>query len=615
MSSNKPIHEETSSSSAYIAQFIADLKILPQEKLLKVTEAIPLEDGVDIFESIRAHVVSNPNRIPSLFALVVRDMPYYPVLRHLEWINLDSILRRYEDKLSDVLGEARLHISVLALTVLDPPSNGRELSIKKIAIKLKNDGISDIPEMSKVQDLDAEISAQLVSIDSLGRRDLVSALKDAQDRAVKAENILSKEKTRWDKQQRRLQGEQIRSKQNAAAEAKVSTESEASKKFALLKTEFDVMVAKADTLEASLADALQRLREIDEQGGATPEKVQEIRSRIMQEADELVKKQVSEEFAPWLAHLKRVSEQNDAYNEATKLSRQALELAKKEAIERDPLLKWQYNRSQAVKALEIELDEIGKLIDLSVNPSEALVDMHRKVLSLLSICRAGLDVATSHGGMVDALLTGIKKSPDENIDKVIQAINTLGLNDVIGEEESEILVRALNNEKTHRSHIGVRKVTSRMKLSAAMYANEQVDILLDGYNFMHGAGEMFSKYLSIGKKKETIYFSDDGKKHLAKLLSAFQAKNANANVHVFFDGKDAKDYVPADGVEFHKPHIVTSGKDQADAEIIDFLFKKARKGGLVIAITDDKVIQRAAAIPMSVEAFKEYLTKINKKGI
>ena len=219
-----------------------------------------------------------------------------------------------------------------------------------------------------------------------------------------------------------------------------------------------------------------------------------------------------------------------------------------------------------------------------------------------------------NGPIMEALKVGIKKTPDESMDQVANAIMYLGINDVIAEAESEILLRVLNNEKSLRKNKNVRKLTPRMRLSKAMYEKARVDLLVDGYNFMHGSAELFNKYLKFTKKRDKTYFTEDGKNHLAKLLSVFRAQNHLVNVHLFFDGNDVEEGSPHPGVEIHKPSIVKEGTDQADAEIIEYLFKKSRKDALVFAVTNDKAIQRVAAIPMAIDIFREYLLKINTKN-
>jgi hypothetical protein len=240
--------------------------------------------------------------------------------------------------------------------------------------------------------------------------------------------------------------------------------------------------------------------------------------------------------------------------------------------------------------------------------------MHKKALDLLTKCRTSIDVAAEHGPIMEALIVGIKKTPDESIEQVANAITYLGLNDVIAEAESEILLRVLNNEKSLRKNKNVRKSTPKMRLSKAMFEKAPVDILVDGYNFMHGSAELFNKYLKFTKKRDKTYFTEEGKNHLAKLLSIFRAQNHLVNVHLFFDGTDVEEGSPYPGVEIHKPHIVKEGSDQADAEIIEYLFKKSRKDAVVLSITNDKAIQRVAAMPMAIDIFREYLLKINSKN-
>jgi hypothetical protein len=596
-----PQEKPTPSLEWYVDQFIVDLKSLSEEKISLVVNGLPDFDKLPPLESIANYIKESPNRIPQLLAIVITDMSYYPVIRHFRWVDKLIIYDKYNKKVKNVLGEVRTNLAIYALNVLDDGEGGSKNNLNKL--NLKELFVREMPGLDKIAELDAEMSTDLVSLGSVDTTEMASKLQEAQDRAVKAEKKLKAAEVSWVKTQESLVSAAKRGKEKVA-----QTTNEVS------QTKLNEEIESHNITKSKLDDAIKRLEEIDQLGGATPEKVQTIREEIQRLADERVKHEVSAEYAPWLDHLKKISADNDAYNEAAKLSRQALELVKKEALERDTLLKWQNNREKAISILEAELDEIGKLIILAVNPSEALVDMHKKALDLLTKCRTSIDVAAEHGPIMEALIVGIKKTPDESIEQVANAITYLGLNDVIAEAESEILLRVLNNEKSLRKNKNVRKSTPKMRLSKAMFEKAPVDILVDGYNFMHGSAELFNKYLKFTKKRDKTYFTEEGKNHLAKLLSIFRAQNHLVNVHLFFDGTDVEEGSPYPGVEIHKPHIVKEGSDQADAEIIEYLFKKSRKDALVFAITNDKAIQRVAAIPMAIDIFREYLLKISAKN-
>jgi len=582
----------------FVDQFILDLKSLTEDKIALVAKGLPDEDKLPALECITNYIKESNNRIPQLLALVITDMSYYAVIRHFRWVDKVLIYAKYKKSVKTLLGEVRTTLAISSLNVLSNDDGGSKNNLDYV--NLKDLHVKETPSLEKITELDSEILKDLVCLETVDSSDMASMLRDAQDRAVKAEKKLKAAEASWVKTQDRISSDFKRGMEKAT----LATNE-------LNQTKLNEEIESHNDTKAKLSDALKRLTEIDEQGGATPEKVQEIREKIQAEADERVKREVSAEFAPWLDYLKKVSAEDEAYNEAVKLSRQALELVKKEALERDTLLKWQNNREKAISILEAELDEIGKLILLSVNPSEALVDMHKKALDLLTKCRTSVDVAAQHGPIMEALKVGIRKTPDESIDQVADAIMYLGINDVIAEAESEILLRVLNNEKSLRKNKNVRKLTPRMRLSKAMYEKAPVDLLVDGYNFMHGSADLFSKYFKMGKKRDKTYFSEEGKKYLAKLLSAFPGQNHQLNVHLFFDGSDIEEGSPFPGVEIHKPHIVKEGSDQADAEIIEYLFKKSRKDAVVFAITNDKAIQRVAAIPMAIDIFREYLLKIN----
>lgn len=595
-----PQEKPTPLLECYADQFILDLKSLPEDKIVLVAKDLPDYDKFPPLECIKNYIKAGHNRISQLLTLVIEDMPYYSVVRHYRWIDKSLIKEKYLDEIINLLGEVRLYLAVSATEIFLVGDSFSKFKLKNFIVK--DYSVKEIPCSDKIADLDTKISNDHISLDTVNR-DLAKMAMDAQKRAVKAENELRTEKIKWAEDQKRRDLETQRGKQKVAETSNQENQ-----------VKLNEEIESHNITKSKLDGALKRLKEINEQGGATPERVQAIKEEIQRQADERIKLEVSAEYAPWLDHLKKISADNDAYNEAAKLSRQALELVKKEALERDTLLKWQNNREKAISILQAELDEIGKLILLAVNPSEALVDMHKKALDLLTKCRTSVDVAAEHGPIMEALKVGIKKTPDESMDQVANAIMYLGINDVIAEAESEILLRVLNNEKSLRKNKNVRKLTPRMRLSKAMYEKARVDLLVDGYNFMHGSAELFNKYLKFTKKRDKTYFTEDGKNHLAKLLSVFRAQNHLVNVHLFFDGNDVEEGSPHPGVEIHKPSIVKEGTDQADAEIIEYLFKKSRKDALVFAVTNDKAIQRVAAIPMAIDIFREYLLKINTKN-
>lgn len=192
----KQLMTEPPPPSAYVDQFMADLLLLPEDSVAKLAEGIPESEVVLPFEKIRTHITANPTRIPQLFALVVREMPYYQVLRHFEWMERKDLFRKHGIKLIAALGPARACLGFMAISVLETGDKAPFTAIPRLPAEMKIEA-SQPPDMAKVAELDAELSKQLVPMESLGKGDMALALAAAEKRAVKAEKDLKDAQAGW----------------------------------------------------------------------------------------------------------------------------------------------------------------------------------------------------------------------------------------------------------------------------------------------------------------------------------------------------------------------------------------------------------------------------------
>jgi len=595
-----PQEKPTPSLECYADQFLFDLKKLSDDKIALVCRGLPDEDKLSQIDCITNYIKQNPNRISNLLALVIEDMPYYAVVRHFRWIDKSLIYEKYFKEIIELIGEVRLSLALSSIEILLVGESFSKFKLKNI--KIHNPAIKEIPSIEKITELDAKISSDYVSLDVIDRN-LAKLTKEAQQRAAKAENELRTEKIKWAEDQKRRNLEVQRGKQNSVEQAvdDISKELKLNIKDLEGKLEAEIQ-AKKEAL-ANLKKAEKRLQEIEDSGGATPERVKEIRAEIQKEADGRLADELSEKTRPWIAKIKNVTESFEALDEATKLSRDALELAKKEAIEKDPILKWKTHSAQAIAALEAQLGQIGDLIRATVEPSPALVSMHSKLLELLTKCRERTNPSEPAGEVMKALHEGIKKVSADSIDEVTQAFLLLSSYDVLAHEEGQNLKRALESRKRLLIESGKIKSTTKTKLKAAIHKKEKVVLAVDVLNFMRRNENEFSKFKKAKDSRGAILYKIEAFDHLVKMLTPLRNTNPKIEIHLFMDGNIIKNTQPREGITFHNPTIQTTGEGQADAEIINFLAHACPKDALVVTVTSDKVVQQTSDKHLDVGSF------------
>ena len=273
----KQLMDEPPPPSAYVGQFMADLALLPEATVAKLADGIPEDEVLLPLEKIRTHITANPTRIPQLFALVIRDMPYYQVVRHFEWMERKELFRKYGAKLIRALGPARACLGFMAIFVLENGDKAPFAAIPRLTADMKFDVLQP-PDMQKVADLDAELSQKLVPMESLGKGDLAQALAAAEKRAVKAEKELKDAQAGWLKREKRMAADAERAKKNAAEEAQGESGKASGAAIESLKDELKVSRDLCDRMKAELKTAKERLKEIEDCGGATPESLQAIKN-------------------------------------------------------------------------------------------------------------------------------------------------------------------------------------------------------------------------------------------------------------------------------------------------------------------------------------------------
>ena len=603
----KQLMSEPPPPSAYVDQFMADLMLLPEASVAKLAEGIPEDEVILPLEKIRTHITANPARIPQLFALVVRDMPYYQVLRHFEWMERKELFRKHGTKLIAALGPARACLGFMAICVLETGDKAPFAAIPRLPAEMKIE-VSQPPDMEKVAELDAELSKQLVPMESLGKGDMALALAAAEKRAVKAEKELKDAQAGWLKREKRMTADAERAKKNAAEQAQGDSGKASEAAIESLKEKLRLSQELCEKLKAELKAAKDRLKEIEDCGGSTPESLQAVKDSYARHTAEQVQHEVSEIVRPWLAKLIKAEAEQAELERLDKVTTELLEKTKAAVLEQDILQRWELNRERALPALGRQLEEMDRLMAMVLTPSPELVRAHATLREEVMKCRQALNPSEALGGVTAAMMAGVRSAPDEALPGLISAIEKLVDAKVIDGKEGDALRRFIAGEKSLRSDKKAVKTSTRQKLSSALHAGKPVDIFVDSYNFMHTVHQHFQKLQMESKyHKGKFSFGPEARAHLAKLVSGIYSLDANARVLLFLDGANHENLSPYKGVKFVVPTKKKTGDGQADAEIVHYLAHNARKDALVISVSNDGQVQTVSNYHLSPGEFARFL--------
>ena len=603
----KQLMAEPPPPSAYVDQFMADLALISEESVAKLADGIPEDEVVLPIEKIRTHITANPTRIPQLFALVVREMPYYQVLRHFEWMERKELFRKYGAKLIEALGPARACLGFMAIAVLETGDKAPFAAIPRLKADVKMD-VSPPPDVQKVAELDEELSKKLVPMESLGKGDLAQALAAAEKRAVKAEKELKDAQQGWLKREKRMAADAERAKKNVAEKAQGDSGKASEAAIESLKEELRVSREHCEKLKTELKASKERLQDVEDCGGATPESLQKIKDSYARHAEEQIRHEVSEIVRPWLVKLIEAEAHQAELDRLEKVTTELLEKTKSAVLEQDILQRWELNRERALPALGRQLEELDRLMAMVLTPSPELVRAHATLREEVMKCRQALNPSEALGGVTTAMMAGVRSAPDEALPGLVSAIEKLVDAKVIDGKEGDALRRFIAGEKSLRSDKKAVKTSTRQKLSSALHADKPVDIFVDAYNFMHTVHQHFQKLQMESKyHKGKFSFGPEARAHLAKLVSRIYMLNEHSRVLLFIDGANCEQIAPHKGVKFVLPTIKRTGEGQADAEIIHYLAHMARKEALVVVASNDVQVQTTANYHLSCGEFARFL--------
>jgi hypothetical protein len=586
---------------------MADLLLISPEMVAKLSEGLAVEDDLPPLEKIRGYVADHPQRIPQLFALVVRDMPYYQVLRHFEWMKRKELFREHGAKLIEVLGPARACMGFMAFFVLEAGDKTAFAEIPRLPVET-NMSASPPPDMQKVANLDAEMSKQLIPMGSLGKGDLAEALSAAEKRAVKAEKELKDAQEKWLKREKRLLGDAERAKKNEAEKVHAESGKASQASEAALRSDLTKAEGALANANAALKAAMERLQEVEDCGGATPERVEEIRKEIQRDADQRIEDELSIAVRPWLVKLQAMQKSQVELQATQALSTQTLAKAKQEAGRSDIIGNWESDRERALKVLEQEMTELDNLMMRVVKPSPELVRMHSELLQAMLACRKQLNPSKPLGEVAKALIAGLKKVKDEELGDAAYAVKKLAEKGVFLGLEAETLIKIVEGEKQARYDQTHFKKSVQGRLFERLHAGQDVDMLVDGYNYMFTAHQYFGDKLKLNRNAEgEAVFGETGRAKLVSLLVPVVEKFPSLQVDLFFDGLVKESKQPHPRITLWQPTYQRSGKGQADAEIAHVGLKNIRKGSMAVVVSNDKVVQRHADNYLSVRLFSDFI--------
>lgn len=576
-----------------VEQFVADLPSLDSTTLatLSVIAGGPKEDALPI-NTVKEHLTKTPNRIKPFLLQAIPAMPYYKVFRPYEVFDAEYLFHEVGAEVFKVLGETRFHLCILYLhekwnngaPPQTAPSGSRSSDVLVVA---------PMPETAAIDAALAKFEAARMPFSQM----LQNQLAQRADEAGKALVALRVEnETRLAEMRGQLKKEMdAHARGKATLEEKLRKEAETA--MAKAKAEWrkaeEALQAKVDQLEAKL-EAAKRTEPV---AGLTPADIDRVRAEVEREFRDQLDLWKHDTVAPWLDMMQQAKAGHDAAEIGLELGRKALELAREEAS-RDLLAKWREHPVKAQAIIEKHLAEVDLLVEGTVEPSAALQKLHADLRSALDECRRHVERITREKPktlMVGAIGSTIKKLGFEDLMEVAHSINNLAEHNVLTPDEGTEISRRITAEVSMRRSKGEHTQAPSQLLSGEIAKGQEVEILIDAYNFMHLSPRHFGKLGQPCKVKPgKRYFGKEARAKLAEMVAVIPRRNPKARVLVFLDGQECEERRPKDGVQMIVPTQQKMGDGQADAEIIHYIKGKLRPGVSFYVVSDDRQLQQAA---------------------
>ena len=585
--------------SVLVEQFIADIAQLDTETLSVLSRIAegPENDCTQV-ATVSAHLRKTPNRLKAFLLAAIPSMPYYKVFKPIDVYSPRYILHEVGEVFIKRFGESRM---ILCLAYLFEKRTKDQAVPANAGAKKSHEAMSVKPAPTD------ELIAESVSIFENSRMPFSLTLQqDLTQRAMAAEAALIQLKVEHEQQlaDRRKSSdreltEHRRGKEKAATEAKEAAERTFNKERTTLQEDAKKLAEEVELLKGQLKEAKVSINV----EGITEKDLERVRAEMQKEFDDRYETKIDETIRPWMERLKQAEKAYLKVNDTLKLSDQAVEMAKAEAA-KDQLCLWESQSITALPLIERRLAEVDELINRTIAPSPALLKIHKDLRSAMDACRSEVERirrVVPESLMVKAIGATIKELAIDNLTQVAAAVNNLAENNALTDAESMTISKMITEE------IGLR--TARKELDGSpktlllkdLHNGKPVDILVDAYNFMHIAKQHFAKFAKPSEKDPTkTIFGPPGRAKIADMFKVLPFKFKNTRVVIFLDGQTLEIRKPHDGVSFRLPIVQRAGEGQADAEIIDYIQKEARKEASVYIISNDKQLQQTANRHLSI---------------
>jgi hypothetical protein len=326
-----------------------DLSTLTEDSLQFMSEGMELDQTLPPVEAVKKHLTEHPARLPQFMALLLREISYGIVLEPFEIVEGDAYFTKHAEAVLKCLGPVRTFCSIAGLQYL---RNGERAARGFYApIEGEAAATDPIPDEKTVELLAKKLNDELITVGSLLLRDETKATQLAQLRAVKAEKELKDAQLKWAKAQERMNEAAVRAKKKAAEEAAGAAGKADQAKLEKVEKERDEAEAACKKALAELKAAKDKLKEVEDCGGATPESLQAIKDSYARHAAEQVQHEVSEIVRPWLTKLIKAEAEQAELGRLDKVTTELLEKTKAAVLEQDIIQRWELNRERALPAL------------------------------------------------------------------------------------------------------------------------------------------------------------------------------------------------------------------------------------------------------------------------
>jgi hypothetical protein len=591
-------------------QFLADFALLSAEAQQGIASRLTGESPLPV-DRLSAFVDANPRSMARLYVEIMEGLPFGIIMAPLRVLFLaHDHESKYLQKIAEVLGSPRTFLAIDAISYVHTRIEHSDKALRMLKFS-EAEVKREMPEAGAVASLMAEIGSLLVTISEVVEKRLPQDFAQMEKRVRRAEEELELAQKKWNETREREAKAHARGKERATAEARASAETAVKAEVDLLRSE--LLRAETDKRVAldDLNAARQKLALIESSGGATPERVAAIRSEILVQADERVRSGVSAEVRPWLARLNQMEAQQAAFASADKLSLDAVDTAIREAADNDLLLNWQSNREKALPVIERRLEEVDQLMARMLVPSAKLKAIHHQLREAVIACRKTIRVTEPLGGIVAAMLAGVKSAKDEDMASIAEAIDRLRNAGVLEQAEANSLLKSVNQERQLRLDRSTERLSVRARLAREFHARHGIDIFIDAYNFMHTVQQYFSRFARESKHNKGKYsFGQDARDHLASMVKSLHEMNVGCRVLIFLDGINVDDLKPFPGVKFILPSQQKFGPGQADEEILHHVKLNRRPDAKTFVVTNDKAVQQLSDMHLSPGEFATFLVEV-----